>query len=276
MKTLPIVVTLSFLPILWSCQKAENTEQPQKETTAVESIQSMPDQNFEVDAEALLKDYKTWYGYHYRTIHLAQDFTGLDTDSSQLTKAAFLAKLATGNYIALKTKLKDGMPTYALYRSSKADPDRQRTIKNLVSYELKNTSWEGKEMPEFSFTDLEGKVYNKVKTKGKTLVLKCWFIGCVACVKEFPELNELVDEYRHNPDVQFVSLASDTKPQLESFIKKKPFKYAVVPEQDNFMINKLDIKMYPTHLVVDGSGTILKVVNGADDLKIFLEKQSIN
>ena len=275
MKSLPASLILGILPILWSCQQTENAEK-QQETATVENIPTLADQNLEVDAEALLKDYMTWYSYHYRTIHLAQDFTGRDTDSTQLSKEAFLTKLATGDYVAFKTNLKDGLPVYTLYKSPRNDPSTQRTLENLASIELKNLSWEGKEMPAFRFTDLEGKVYDQASAKGKTLVLKCWFIGCVACVKEFPELNRLVDEYRENPDVQFVSLASDPKPQLESFLKKKPFKYAVVSDQGKFMDNELGIGMYPTHILVNKDGKIVKVVNHADDLIPALRKETGN
>ncbi len=275
MKRSPVLCTLVVLPIFWSCQKNDRTESAEQQQTAeAGNTQTLPDQDFEVDADALLNDYRTWYGYHYRTIHLAQDFVGVDTDLTQLTKLAFLTKLATGDYIALKTKLREGIPTYALYQSGQANQDRRRTIKNLVSYELKNLSWEGKEVPEFSFTDLNGKTYDKASTKGKILVLKCWFISCTACVEEFPELNHLVEKYTADPDIQFVSLASDTKPKLEAFIKKKPFRYAVVPDQGSFMANKLEIGMYPTHLLVNKEGKIVKVVNYVDDLIPALERQA--
>lgn len=260
------ILPIFFLSVLWSCQQTDGTDEKHEKAEAVQNNQTLPDQNFDVDAEALLKDRMAWYGYHYRTIHLARDFTALDTDSSQMTKAAFLNKLASGNLVAFKTKLRDGLPIYTLYKSHHNDLNREATIKNLASIELKNLSWEGKEMPNFNFKDLTGKTFDNASIQGKILVLKCWFIGCTACVKEFPELNELVDGYRQNPDVLFVSLAIDTKPKLENFLKKKTFRYAVVAEQDNFMQNKLGIRMYPTHILVNRQGVIVKVVNDVNDL----------
>lgn len=274
MKLFVKVLALSVLPIVWSCQKTENAEENQAEIGAVEISNASPDQNFKVDAEALLKDYMAWYTYHYRTIHLAQDFTGLDIDSTQLTKEVFLRKLETGDYIALKTKLKGGLPVYALYKSEKNSPDRQRIIASFASQELKKMSWEGKAMPDFKFIDIEGKTYDKISTRGNILVLKCWFIGCTACVKEFPELNKLVEEYKQNSDVQFVSLAIDTKPQLETFLQKKPFRYAVVPGQENFMQKELGITMYPTHILINKKGRIVKVVNDVEDLIPALKKET--
>jgi cytochrome oxidase Cu insertion factor (SCO1/SenC/PrrC family) len=50
-----------------------------------------------------------------------------------------------------------------------------------------------KEIPDFNFTDLNGQNITSLNTKGKHIIIKTWFINCTACVKEFPELNELTN-----------------------------------------------------------------------------------
>ena len=132
---------------------------------------------------------------------------------------------------------------------------------------------EGNNIPDFHFTDLNGKVYDKLSTKGKIVVLKCWFIHCVACVREFPELNKLVDENQNRRDLLFISLAIDTRKDLQKFLEQKEFKYAVIPEMENYLTNKLNITEYPTHFLIDKNGKILKVVNRIDELTPFLTKQ---
>ena len=92
-----------------------------------------------------------------------------------------------------------------------------------------------------------------------------------ACVKEFPELNKLVDEYHGRNDIVFISLALDTKENLLKFLEKKEFKYASVPEMKNYMDKKLNITQYPTHLLIDRNGKIMKVVNRIDDLIPFIK-----
>src|SRR5690606_15029725 len=92
--------------------------------------------------------------------------------------------------------------------------------------------------------------YTNENTKGKTLILKTWFINCKACVAEFPELNEFVEKHKHRNDIVFVSLALDTKSELEDFLQKKYFEYEVVPNQEEF-IEKLNLQIYPTHIIVD-------------------------
>jgi cytochrome oxidase Cu insertion factor (SCO1/SenC/PrrC family) len=95
---------------------------------------------------------------------------------------------------------------------------------------------EGTKMSEFNFIDLNGKNYDKSSTKGKIVVLKCWFIHCVACVKEFPELNKLVDENKNRNDILFISLAMDSKQDLIKFLKTKEFKYNVIPEMKSYRV----------------------------------------
>lgn len=93
-------------------------------------------------------------------------------------------------------------------------------LKYKAEREYKNYQMEGKELPDFNFTDLDGTVYDKETTAGKIVVLKCWFIGCVPCVEEMPALNKLVNQYRNQKDIVFVSLAFDKKRIKEIPCKK--------------------------------------------------------
>jgi hypothetical protein len=63
----------------------------------------------------------------------------------------------------------------------------------------------------------------------------------------------------------------DTKSELEKFLQQKEFDYKVVPNQKEFILKKLYLNIFPTHLVVDENGTILKVVNNASEMIAFLE-----
>jgi peroxiredoxin len=143
----------------------------------------------------------------------------------------------------------------------------------MAATEKEHFNMEGKLLPPYDFKDLKGKRYNKATTAGKTVLLKCWFINCFACVQEFPELNKLVDRYKDKDNLLFVSLASDSQQALSSFLVKKPFNYAVVPDQGGYMSEQLGITAYPTHLLVDKSGKIIKVTNAIEDMLPFIEKQ---
>ena len=67
----------------------------------------------------------------------------------------------------------------------------------------------------------------------------------------------------------------DPKKDLLTFLKTKEFKYAVIPETTSFMVDKMHINMFPTHLLIDRNGKILKVVNDIQDLIPFLNKEKL-
>ena len=274
-----IIKTLILATLIFTSSCNDSSKQTKKkaklELKSKNDDAKPEDISYDTKHEDILKDFMTWYNYDYYNIHLAQDFIALDTNSTLLNKSQFLNKLFTGNFLTIKTALKDGIPTYKLFKLNSKHSDIASVIMQSASSEISNYKMEGKKLPDFNFTDLNGDVYNKSTTKGKILILKCWFIHCKACVQEFPELNQLVNEYKQNKNVIFLSLTSDNKNDLLDFLKKKPFNYDVVPNSDKYMTQSLEVQQYPTHLFVDQNGTIQKVVNTADDLIAFLGKVNL-
>ncbi len=258
----PEIIAISLLLIFaFACK-----EKADKEIEVFE-----PDVNFNI----VKPDFKRWWSYHYYNVSLSAEFTGINEQSDTVTKKQFLDALISGKYIPLKLKAQDGRETYKLF---KLDPSAGESIGSTIKDEAllirKHFNMEGQAFPQFTFTDLNDSFYTNENTKGKIVVFKTWFIGCTACVAEFPELNELVAKYKSRTDVVFVSLATDAKPELEKFLNKKAFTYEVVPGQKEFILKTLNLDAYPTHIVVDKNGTILKVVNKASEMIAFLENES--
>ena len=121
---------------------------------------------------------------------------------------------------------------------------------------------EGNTFPDFNFVELNGRKLGNETILGKIVVLKCWFIKCQQCVEEIPYLNELVNSYKKRKDIEFISFALDDKPKLKEFLVKKKFSYTIIANQKDFIEDKLNIGMYPTHILVNKDGKIVKVVNG--------------
>lgn len=274
MQKVPGLFTFFAMLQIIACKDVNTTTNSQTKEVDKSKITKQVSENvFEVNAENLLKNSRAWYNYHYNNIHLAQDFIGLDNDSIEINKPEFLKQLTKGNFIPLKTSIKNDVPVYRLYKFNGDNTDIRTTITQAAFHELENYSREGKKFPPFNFTDLDGHIYSNANTNNKIVVLKCWFINCVACVKEFPELNQLVEDYKDDKDVLFISLAMDSEKDLTSFLNTKQFKYAVIPQQKKYMESDLDINMFPTHILIDKNGKVVKVVNSVDDLIPFLKKE---
>jgi len=220
---------------------------------------------------ALTKNFDFWYAYAYHNVILARDFMALDTLGQPLTKPAFLRRLARGRVIALVNGYAHQLPIYQLCplpRESEAAIGR--TSQQMAEDELRNFARTGQPLPAFDFVDLQGVRYTPATTWGKVLVLKAWYIGCVACVDEFPAVNALVDKYGLHPDVVFVSLAMNQAPDLRSFLRSRPVKFAVVPASKAYLSDSLKLVEYPTHLIVGRDGKIVKVTTRASDLAFAL------
>jgi peroxiredoxin len=226
----------------------------------------------DVDFKNIEKDYMQWWTYHSNNILLSSNFLAIDDSSKIISKRDFLRKLKSGDFIPLKLITEDSISCYKLFKLDETSAvDIRNTIKNTSFYEYKHFEMEGKNFPEFNFKDLNGIEYNNDNTKGKIVVVKCWFIACQACVAEFVELNKLVLKYQNRKDIIFISLALDSKEKLNQFLSQKTFNYSVVADQKQFINNELGISSYPTHLIIDRSGKIIKVVNRADKMILALK-----
>lgn len=269
MKSSCCVFTCLLFFSLVACENADSSTS----TTPKGNAQSDSIITYPVNLAAITKDWMTWYKYTYYQIRLAQNFIGYNLDSSVINKPVFLEKLATGKFIAIKVAQVKNAPAYKLFQPGEIKEDISHTTTEMAKTAISLMKKEGKPLPALHFSDMSGKAYDTHNTKGKLLVVKCWFINCVACVKEFPALNRLVDKYKNRQDLQFVSLASDAKEDLFTFLSKKEFKYAVIPEAKGYMNNELAITAYPTHLLVDKNGIIKKVTNSIEDLIPSLEQE---
>jgi len=252
-----LAVLFAFLLLVSSCKEEKKYGEPV------------------VKPEAIFKSFMNYLVYNDRYVQLWDDFIPLDEAETIITKKAFLEKLNTGEYLPLMLSSNDSTAYYQLLKiPATADGSISSAVKRFAQIDRDFFEMEGKELPSFNFTDLNGNVYNKETIKGKTLVLKCWFINCVPCVKEMPELNQLVKQYRNRNDLLFVSLAFDSPEKLKTFLTKTKFDYAVVGDQEDYLLNQLKISGYPTHLLVNDEGKILKVVNNYKQLEAVLKKFS--
>jgi len=222
----------------------------------------------DTDVAKLQDDFINWWNYQSNTIRLAGNYIPLNQESEKISKEEFLIELTSGKFIPIQLISQDNTHHYQLFPiNEKAPISISQTIKSNAITELKFYKMEGVAFPNFNWTDLQGNTYTNNTTKGKILVIKCWFINCYACIKEFPDLNALVETYSTRKDIKFISLALDEEEELNNFLKKNKFNYQVVPDQSDFLKHDLNIRYYPTHFIIDKKGKVLKVVTNFEDLE---------
>lgn len=267
-----LLCSLFFL----SCSQNSKSEKAKIDSANVVSdvVESLKAGEPEFSLASISTDFMRYWTYHVGCVKLYHDFLGFDEEGKILDKKMFLQKLKSKEYLPLLLHSKNSTLNYKLVKIPEPiKKDAGEAIGDYARRQLEYLSMEGKTIPNFKFKDLNGVEYSSANTKGKVLLLKCWFIGCVACVEEMPELNELVNKYKDRKDILFLSLASDEKKPLQDFLKKTEFDYAVVANQDKYMRGDLAVKLFPTHFIVDRNGKIMKVVEDANEVADVLETE---
>jgi len=229
----------------------------------------------EVDPIQIQKTYTDWLAYQSKNIMLSRDFTAFDPNSKEILKESFLNQLANENYIPIRLKSEDSKYYYKLFEiQPNSDTSIKATINQIGFDAHKNFEMEGTQFPKFSFKDLNGNLVTNESMRGKIIVIKCWYIHCTPCIREFPQVNRLADEYKDRKDILFISLAEDSPEKLKAFLAKRPLKYSVVPNMKIYMNEKLDLNAFPTHFILNKEGIIAKVLPNFESLEVALAKES--
>lgn len=133
--------------------------------------------------------------------------------------------------------------------------------------------------PTFTALDMQGNRVDILALRGKIVVINLWFINCPNCVSEIKLLNQIVDSYR-GKDVVFLGLAANSKPQIEKFLVKNPFKYNVIPNAQMIILGKFgtpdkkgEISLpFPMHYVLDRNGYIITKTQGTKGVETVSEE----
>lgn len=275
MKRLFAFITL-FSTLTLSCDQAPRNlpDIDSQSTTPTTKIEASKEGEPLVPASDLLTDFTTFWNYYSNNVKLNQDFVAYDAKGEKIKKETFIKQLNTGLYFPLEVHTKNSDLGYKLEKiPAKADSVISDYMKQFSKQELIFYRMQGKEIPAFHFTGIDGQSYTSENTKGKIILFKCWFIKCVPCVQEMPALNELAKKYEERKDILFISLAMDGKKELVEFLSKTRFDYATVPMQKKYMAEKLNVVAYPTHFLIDKSGKLVRALYNDVEVGEALEKQ---
>lgn len=123
------------------------------------------------------------------------------------------------------------------------------------------------------FINLDVIKNNKKIDKSKPYFVNIWYINCAPCIAEIPDLNKLSDEY--SDSVNFVSLTFDSSIVVNKFLQKNPFNFIQIPNQMS-LLNKMEIRTYPTSCILDKDGEFVSFVNYQNEITQNISKKILN
>ncbi|MBN2092003.1 TlpA family protein disulfide reductase [candidate division KSB1 bacterium] len=130
----------------------------------------------------------------------------------------------------------------------------------------------GKQAPEWTLENLEGKKINTTDFKGKVQIIDLWATWCPPCRKGIPELMELQEKYKAD-GLEIIGIALDnTIDPVKEFATTTKFNYTVVFGNRKIANLYGRIEAIPTTFIVDKTGKVVKKLVGYQPKSVFEEE----
>ena len=155
--------------------------------------------------------------YNGREYNVLKTSVFRDSTGKQYNYNEAMLTMMGGEYEILPANPKDASKGFLLPGVSK---DEQLKRAMAAPKPEETTAFKtGKKFDAFSASDMNGNLVDTKQLKGKVVVINFWFTTCPPCKAERPYLNQIVDDYKSDPNVVFIAIALDKKEQLEPYIK---------------------------------------------------------
>ena len=118
--------------------------------------------------------------------------------------------------------------------------------------------------PDFTLNDINGNPLSLSSLKGKYVVLDFWGSWCGWCIKGFPEMKEYSAKHKDKMEILGVD-CNDTEEKWKNAVAENelPWLHVFVP-RDSELTTDYYISGYPTKIIIDPDGKVVKTVVGED------------
>lgn len=137
-------------------------------------------------------------------------------------------------------------------------------VRNKIAEEKRVAEMQapGRIVPDFTLNDLEGNPFSLSSLKGKYVVLDFWGSWCGWCIKGFPEMKEYYKKYAGKFEILGID-CSDTEEAWKASVKEHALPWLhVYNTNESNVLKDYAIKGFPTKIIVDPEGKIVKTIVG--------------
>lgn len=118
--------------------------------------------------------------------------------------------------------------------------------------------------PNFSAKTVSGDDFNLQEHKGKYVLLDFWGSWCAPCIMEIPDLKKLQNDFKKK--LVIVGLVcDDSREKINNAIKKHDIDWVQLFDDENRFPTTYGIKSFPTKVLIDDKGIVVKTIEGASE-----------
>ncbi len=123
----------------------------------------------------------------------------------------------------------------------------------------------GAEAPDFTLNDINGKPLTLSSLRGQYVILDFWGSWCVWCIKGFPEMKNYYEKYKGKFEILGVD-CRDTEEKWKTAVERNalPWLHVYCPRDNGKVLNDYAIQGFPTKIIIDPQGKIVKTIVGED------------
>ena len=123
----------------------------------------------------------------------------------------------------------------------------------------------GADAHDFTLNDIHGKPLTLSSLRGKYVILDFWGSWCGWCIKGMPQMKEYYAKYKGKFEILGVD-CSDTEANWKAAVAKNqlPWLHVANGTGNNDVTSSYGIQGFPTKILVDPQGKIVKVIVGED------------
>lgn len=173
---------------------------------------------------------------------IEENITFYDTDHKIISTDKFNQLLAEGLYLSEQIQRTDGSEEV-----------------HLISIKEHAKELEARPLPDFELLNLSGEKYTNQSLIGKVTILSFWFTASHICTTDIIALNNFAKKYSDKDDCIWLAAALDNPSNLSRFLRGKNWDFEFAADQELLAL-KFGILTYPTHLVIDQEGNIVKAI----------------
>jgi thiol-disulfide isomerase/thioredoxin len=116
--------------------------------------------------------------------------------------------------------------------------------------------WTGGATPPLALEDLQGKVHDLARSKGKVVLVNFWATWCEPCRAEMPSMERLRASLAGQPfELLGVNMAEPLS-RIEKFTAKVPVGFTLLRDRDGAAARAWGAKVLPASYLVDREGRI--------------------